>query len=257
MARLAHGDVAQAEQAERDALGIDDKYSLAWFGLGKALVAEQKGQPAADAFSRAVELAPGLLDARLELADLLVRTGQLDDAARICAAAVSDSPDIAPVFTKLAEISAKQKKYDDSLAYCQAARRLAPYAHPPKVILAVYCYQNGEQKKALELLNAAHAETPAYPMTALLLGQLARRDNRLDEARRDFTEAAADPIPENWPDSHRQRFLVLLHSERFQLAQQLHDTDLARDALAQWLKCDPENREAKRLIGELGAASVK
>jgi hypothetical protein len=134
---------------------------------------------------------------------------------------------------------------------------MAPYAHPPKVILAVYCYQNGDEKKAVELLNAARVETPTYPMTALLLGQLARRADRLDEARRDLAEAAADSIPENWPDSHRQRFLVLLHSERFQLAQQLHDTDLARDALQQWLKCEPENREARRLFEELGAADVK
>ncbi len=88
-----------------------------------------------------------------------------------------------------------------------------------------------------------------------MLGQLARRDGQLEEARRLLASAASKAIPENWPDSHRQRFLVLLQSERFQLAQQLQDLDLARDALSQWIKCDPENRQLQVMYDKLQAES--
>ena len=238
---------------------MDKKYPLAWFWLGQSLDrGEEMPQEAAEVIHlpTLMELAPGLLEARLGLADLLIRTGQLDDAARVCSAAISDSPDIAGVYTKLAEITAKQRRYDESLEYCKQARRLAPYTHPPKVILAVYCYQNGDVKKATELLNEAHAESPDYPMTSLLLGQFARLGKQWEESRKCLAEAAAAPIPENWPDSHRQRFLVLLHSERFQLAQQLNDADLAMDALSQWLKCDPENRELRKKYDEFRASKA-
>jgi hypothetical protein len=63
-------------------------------------------------------------------------------------------------------------------------------------------------------------------------------------------------IPDTWQESHKQRFLVLLHSERFQLAQQLQDAGLARDALAQWLKCEPENRKLREMYDALVARPV-
>ncbi len=254
MAFVANGDIMQADASERQALAMDKKYPLAWFGLGKALTAEKKAQEAAEAFTHAMELAPALLEARLGLADLLIRTGQLDDAARVCSAAISDSPDIAGVYTKLAEITAKQRGTTKAWVYCKQARRLA-YASAESD-LAVYCYQNGDVKKATELLNEAHAESPDYPMTSLLLGQFARLGKQWEESRECLAEAAAAPIPENWPDSHRQRFLVLLQSERFQLAQQLKDAELAMDALSQWLKCDPENRELRKKYDEFRASKA-
>ncbi len=90
-------------------------------------------------------------------------------------------------------------------------------------------------------------------MPPLILGQLARRQKQLEVAREYFAAAASRPIPDNWPESHHQRFLVLLHSERFQLAQQLQDAALARDSLSQWIKCDPENRQLRKLYDELPA----
>jgi hypothetical protein len=35
--------------------------------------------------------------------------------------------------------------------------------------------------------------------------------------------------------------LILLHSERLQLAEQLQDEALARNAFEEWLKAEPEN----------------
>jgi tetratricopeptide (TPR) repeat protein len=252
MALLASGDVARAEAQLQQAIAIDGEDPLAWFGLGKALAAQNKTEPAEQAYGRAVELAPGLLEAHVNLADLLMRRGELDQAARICNAAIDDSPDVASVFMKLGEISARRKNFDQSLEFYESARRAAPYTHPPKVLLGVWCMGNGEQERGMKLLREARAESPDYPVTPLLLGQLASRQQQFDAARADFAAAASLAIPQNWPESHRQRFGVLLHSERFRLAEQLQDEALARDALAQWRNYDPQNPKLAKIAEALG-----
>ncbi len=251
MAQLACGENVQAEVHLRQAIAMDGEYPLAWFGLGKALAAQKKIPFAEDAFGRAVELAPGLLEARVSLADLLMQRGELEKATRVCAAALSDSPDMANIYLKLAEIRAKSQHYGGSLEYCKMARSVAPYTHPPKVLMAVFCFANGDQERGLKLLQEARAEAPDHPVPALFLGQLARQQQQGKVARDYFAAAMSLPLPDNWPQSHKQRFLVLLHSERFRLAQQLQDVDLARDSLSQWLKCDPDNRKLRKMYDEL------
>jgi hypothetical protein len=109
------------------------------------------------------------------------------------------------------------------------------------VLLAVECFRNGEAGRALTLLAEARVEMPEHPVPALFLGQFARRNARPTDARRSLDAAALLPLPDNWPASHRKRFLVLLHSERLQLAEQLQDEALARNAFEEWLKAEPEN----------------
>ena len=126
-----------------------------------------------------------------------------------------------------------------------------------KVLLAVYCCANGEQERGVRLLREARTESPSYPLPPLILGQLAARQHQWSVAREQFAAAMLLPIPANWPESHRQRYLVLLHSERLRLAQQLQDFELARDALSQWLKCDPENPKLRQMAEELRKESGK
>jgi tetratricopeptide (TPR) repeat protein len=257
MAFFANRDYALAEGEFHRALSMDDKYALAWLGLGRTLIAEKQSGPAENAYRQAVKLTPSLLDARLALVDLMIGKGQLEEAAAACSAAIGDSPDMPAVYLKLAEIRAKQRRYQESLDACAEAQRLAPYTHPPKVLLAVFCIQNGDVEQGLALLREAHAEFPDHPMPALLMGQVARSQDRADEARKYLGLAASLPIPENWPTSHRRRFLVLLHSERFQLAQQLQDTELARDSVSQWLKADPENPRLRAIYDEMQVDSSR
>ncbi len=253
MALLAKGDAGRAEAELKRALGMDGEYPLAWYGLGQALGAQKKTEEAEKAYRRAIELAPGSLDARLSLSDSLMKRGELEEAARECAAALNDSPEAAGVHVKLAEIYARQGSFEQSLDQCRKARQIAPYTHPAKVLLAVNCLANGEAERGIKLLDEAKAEEAQHPMAPLMLGQLARRRNDTAAARERFAEAAARPIPENWPESHRQRFLVSLHSERLQLAEQLQDLGMAKDALVQWMKVEPENQRLRAMYEQLSA----
>ncbi|CAN5392168.1 hypothetical protein BH11PLA2_BH11PLA2_23440 [soil metagenome] len=250
MAQLASGDAPRAEATLRQAIAMDGEYALAWYGLGKALAVQKQTQLAEHAYRKAVELAPSALDCRLNLADLLMQQGKWDQAAAVCNTALSDSPDMASMYLKLAEISARQQKYDESLLHCKMAQRLAPYTHPPKVLLASFANANGDLARAVKLLQDARVESPEHPMPLLILGQLARRQQQTAVAREFFAAAMEKPIPHNWPESHRQRYQVLLHSERYELAEQLRDNALARDALTEWLKCEPDNPRVKTLLAE-------
>jgi tetratricopeptide (TPR) repeat protein len=256
MALLANGDVVTADARFREAIALDGDYALAWFGLGRALAAQKQPEKAEQAFRRAATLSPGNWEARLSVADCLIGRGQLEQARAECSAAAESSPDVANVYLKLAEISAKQKNWDDCVRHIHSARQLAPYTHPTKVLLAIFCFAGGEQDRAMDLLQEAVLESPYHPVPPFMLGQVAMRQKKSRAAKDYFATAVALPVPDNWPESHRQRFLILLHSERFQLSQQLRDTDLARDSLAHWLECEPNNRDVRRMHDGLAVGAA-
>jgi tetratricopeptide (TPR) repeat protein len=248
LAHLAAGDYQHAEEKFRAALADDDAYALAWFGLGRVLVATERTDEAAAALRRAVELAPGLAAAHIQLGDLHLAHRELESAAAAYTAANEVAPDDANALLKLAEVRAAEQRDNESLRLLEAAHALAPYVHPPKVLLAIYSLHSGEADRARRLLAESHAELPDHPVPSLFLGQFARRDGDSAAARRHLEAAVAAPLPANWPASHRTRFLVLLHGERFELAQQLEDEGLARAALGDWLRIEPENPRVRQLF---------
>lgn len=251
MALLAKGDSSLAQTHFREAIALDGQFPLAWYGLGKALEAKYDTRAAEDAYRRVVELAPDNLDARLRLVELCLKQDRLEMAKEICTEALHDAPDMSSVLLKLGDIAARQKLFEESLDHYKNAQRLAPYLHPPKVLLAVACCANGELERGVKLLQEVRTENPGHPIPPLMLGQLAG-SRRNSAAVLEYLKLANGlPMPDNWPQSHKQRFQVLLQSERFQLAQQLQDLALARNALTQWLKFDPDNKQVRHIFEQL------
>jgi tetratricopeptide (TPR) repeat protein len=250
-AYLTSGDAPRSEKLVREVLSEDDAYPLAWIGLGKARDVQTDAKEAETSYRKAIELAPALADAHLALADNLAKQTRLQEAVTACDEAVKLSPDSPNAHLKLAGIQARQRNYDACLRSLAAAQRLAPYTHPPKVLLAVYYNQNGDSNKAKSLLHEAHADEPQHPVPELFLGQFALREKRPEDAREFLAAAASRPIPANWPESHKKRFLILLSTERFKLAQQLRDESLARAAVEEWIKHEPDNRQVQEIYKSL------
>ena len=77
----------------------------------------------------------------------------------------------------------KLQKYDECLEYCRKARELAPYTHPPKVLLAVFCTA-GNKELAFQMFQEARAEEPNYPVIPMMLGQMAmaQQDRKIAQA---------------------------------------------------------------------------
>lgn len=252
-AYLADGNAPRAEQLAREVLAKDPAYPQGWIGLGKALEARKQPEDAEKAYRKAVELAPALIDARLALTDNLAKQNKSEDAMAAAAEAIKYSPDKPNAFLKLAEILARERRYDECLKNLEEARRLAPYTHPPKVLLAVYCYQNGDADKSKALLREARTEEPNHPVPELFLGQFAAHEQRWDDARQFLDGSAAKPIPANWPESHKKRFMILLETERFKLAQHFRDEQLARSAIGEWMKYDPDNPQVQQIYNSLNS----
>src|SRR4029079_17980272 len=198
-----------------------------------------------------------MTDAHVGLADSLAKQKKLVEAEAACREAINLSPDAANLYLKLAGYLARERRYDDCLRNLEEAQRLAPYTHPPKVLLAVFYQQNGEAEQAKKLLNEAHADLPTHPVPELFLAQFAIRDKQLDDARKVLAAAASRPIPPNWPESHKKRFLVLLHTERFKLAQQLQDEGLAKNAVSEWIKYDPDNKQVQPIYNGLHPTGIQ
>jgi Tfp pilus assembly protein PilF len=256
LACLAAGDSARAEKLEREAIEHDAAYPLAWFGLGRALEARGETVRAEQAFRRAVELAPAMTDAHVGVAESLAKQNKLAEAVVACEDAIKLSPDAANLHLKLAGFLAREHRYDDCLRNLEAAQRLAPYTHPPKVLLAVFYQQNGDAEQAKKLLREAHADLPEHPVPELFLGQFAMRDKQWEDARQFLASAASRPIPSNWPESHKKRFLILVHMERFKLAQQLKDANLATKAVSDWIKYDPDNKQLQEMYNALHPTGI-
>jgi Tfp pilus assembly protein PilF/mono/diheme cytochrome c family protein len=251
------GDFVRAENIERKVLSKDSAYSDAWLGLGKALDAQKKLQDAEKAYDQAAKLAPALTDAYLSLAENLEKQNRLPDASAALEQAIKFSPDMANLYVKQAGILARQHRYDDALRVLETARALAPYTHPPKVLLAVFYNQNGDRAKAKTLLTEAHAESPDHPVPELFLAQFAAQDKKWFDVRQYLAGAASRKIPSNWPESHKKRFMVLLETERFKLAQQLQDESLARSAVTEWIKYDPDNQQLQQIYKSLQTSAAQ
>ena len=65
------------------------------------------------------------------------------------------------------------------------------------------------------------------------------------------------PAPANWPESHKKRFRVLVNTEQFKLAQQLRDEPLARAAVEDWIKYDPDNRQLQEIYKSLHPVDLR
>lgn len=256
-AYLTSGDAARSEKLLRDVLAKDKAYPLAWLGLGKTLDAQAKSEEAESSYRKSIELAPALTDAHLALADNLAKQAKLKEAIAACDEAIKLSPDTPNAHLKLAGIHARQRNYDACLRSLAAAQHLAPYTHPPKVLLAIYYNQNGDADKAKSLLREAHTDEPKHPIPELFLGQFALREKRPEDARQFLAAAASRPIPTNWPESHKKRFFVLLNTERFRLAKVLRDESLARAAVEDWIKYDPDNRQVQEIYKSLHPVNLR
>jgi Tfp pilus assembly protein PilF len=256
-AYLANSDAARAERLTREVLTKDPKYPLAWLGLGKSLDSRNKIAEAEKAYRKAIALAPALTDARLALADNLAKQSKLKEAKRACEEAIKVAPDTPNAFLKLAGFEASEKRYDECRRNLEAAHALAPYTHPPRALLAVYYFRNGDSDTAKKLLKEAHDAAPDHPVPELFLGQFASREKRFDDARMLLENSASRLVPANWPESHKRRFMVLLNTERFKLAQQLRDEKLARAAVDEWIKYDPDNRQVQQLYNGLHPTGIR
>jgi tetratricopeptide (TPR) repeat protein len=91
LARYQDGDLNAAILAARQALRLSDGMPEAYYILGLALRDKRRNAEAMQAFEKAISIAPGLIPAREQLADLYAASGRLlDELGQLKALAVID-----------------------------------------------------------------------------------------------------------------------------------------------------------------------
>lgn len=251
MAKLAGGDSLAAVDDFYAILQTDDQMAATWVGFGQVLMKAEKIAAAEDAFRTALEIAPRLTIARLDLVDLLIAQEKFDEAIAECQLAIQYDDTSHQSHLKLADIYARQRRYDESLEQFAMARKLAPYVYSPEASLAVACYQNGDEEKANKLLSSALKANPRDPVPHCFAGQIARRNRDWPAAGDHFEQARHLPIPATWPASHVRQFLTLIYTEQLQLAQETEDIELLRSTASAWLKLEPKNGAIRKLLDQI------
>ncbi len=166
--------------------------------LGSLLAQQQQWDAAEPEFSRAIELDPGLLPARLHLATLLLTLHQPATALATLEPARSAQPQNPQVLTTLALAHAAQGEYEQSLSLAGEALRVAPQDADALYEKAIALQGLGRDREALPLFERVVAAQPKNPAaltnTALALVQQGRAKEAMPLYQRAAALTPADPV---------------------------------------------------------------
>jgi tetratricopeptide (TPR) repeat protein len=136
------------EQIEQ-ALALDPTYAPAWTALGAAQLRNGGGKEAAAAFTRAVTVAPGSVDARIALAQYHWAAGAIADAEKTLRAALAIEEDHPVVHRALALLYLTSDRKDEAETHFKALA-----SDPPgQLALADYYLMIDRRERALEVLT--------------------------------------------------------------------------------------------------------
>ena len=227
LARYRDGDIDAALTTTTQTLRLDDRMADAHYLLGMCLRARSRATDAMRAFERAVALAPGLIPAREELADLYGAQGRRNDEleqlqmlqgldpARVERAIAVAMAHFRASHWDLAVLTlggALERHHDDPLIYralgqiwlerprddraflSKAREALERAASSPGATSDVFTLygraliQEGDTDEAERALQQATTRFPVEPSAFLLYATLAEKQNHLDLARNALIE---------------------------------------------------------------------
>lgn len=238
----------------KNVLQIDPKSAEAYYLLGQIEEKKQEWARAFGDFAKAVELDPGLIDARARLAQFFMlqanafkAKNERDGEAQALGQAQTQIDEIlkrdakhAGARTLRASMLVREGKTDEAVALAEAVVKDSPSHGPAAGLLASLYEQAGRQSDAEKvLLSAAEkAEEPIPPK--MQLAQLYVRQARNDEAETVLREiVAARPNELNYRVRLAQ-FLV-----------QLNQTEEAEVVMREAVAIDPEDAQRYLMLADL------
>jgi DNA-binding winged helix-turn-helix (wHTH) protein/TolB-like protein len=155
-------DFPVAVQMLEKSAQIDPSYALTWAYLGQSYNSTASFQfggreqymKARAAFERALALDPRQMEARIFLANLLIDTGEVENAMPLLREAEKDNPNHAAVHWELGYAYRFAGMLNESVAECELARRIDPSVKANGAVLNAYLYL-GEYDKFLASLPDA------------------------------------------------------------------------------------------------------
>lgn len=184
-----HNQISCAVAAFESAVQIDSKFWEAHHNLALAHIAQRAYPAAIQHLSLALREKPDLLPARNALGTVLLETEKLGPAETEFREVIKLDPNNVYALDRLAHILSAQGRYVAAITFWNKAVAVEPADADMQIAVAVAHSQNGDEKRAIEILKAL---TKAQPNVALAHFNLATI-----YAHQDGFSAAADEYKES------------------------------------------------------------
>jgi tetratricopeptide (TPR) repeat protein len=255
LSKLHAGNVSGALDALKAALKIDEGSAQAHYLMALCFDAQKQPERAKASLHRAVELSPGLLDAREKLADLHRQTADLEDEIIQLEGLRTLDPGSASRHVSLGLALADAGQLDRAVAILRAAAERFPN-HPYTYVALGRVWLEAAQtrddpvqlQKAIEALERG-AAVDASSEALMLLGKALVLDGELQRAATVLAEAAA-----------RKPVEPMAYSYLADAAEQIGNASIARDALLDYLALEgdpPDGRRRGQLFQRIGDLSAQ
>ena len=250
---LAAGRYKPARTAFRKALDLAPGNVEANTNLGLAHIYSGNPTAAIDCFVRALGADPDYLIARFSLAKALNMTGQHEKAVESLDESIGAYPAMAEFHAERAESLICLSRLDEARKSAAEAMRLGPQNAEALAVMGTVHWMTGELELAAESYNGSLALRSDEPGVHTNLAVVLQKLNRFDEAVESYRRALA--IDPTFTDASGN--LAYLYSCRDQIAS-------AREAAADGLKAKPGDPfllfvlgRCDRLEGHLEAAKTQ
>lgn len=191
----AQGKYQEAVIQFSNALKVDKSYAAAHYALAQAYEHLSEYGSAYGELARTVNLQPTNYKARIDLGNLLIAAGRIDDAQAQASAVMAAQPNNPDVHALLSAIAVRRGQKDQAVIEMQRALELDPSRSAFDDDLALL--QSSEPTKAASVeddLKKAVALAPKSVSAKLLLAAFYAKNNRLADAEKIGWEAVAtDP----------------------------------------------------------------
>ena len=150
--------------------------------LGLAFATANDARSAEGCYRKAIALANDLADAHLNLANLLVESGRIDEAAIEYEAALSIAPESGAVHYGMAMLELGRGRPGTAITAFEKALTYAPELLPARVNLATLLYRRGNHEDAVSQLEEAVSFAPDSFDARLNLCAMLQQTNRTSDA---------------------------------------------------------------------------
>ena len=194
------GSIEQLKQGltlEQEAEASAKEQSRIHYVLGGLLVNDDRDDEAIEQFTRALELAPELLDARVKLGNVLARKGKLEEAIAAYDQVASADPRNATVLLKRISALMELGRDTEARQSLEMLQVLTPESSEVQVRLATILEKRGDAAGAIERYKKATTldlSLQERPMVHFRLASLLHQSEEFDQALEHYGSALeADP----------------------------------------------------------------
>ena len=224
--------------AFESAVRMDPRSWEAQYNLALALLQQHKSSQAAEHLILAVRAKPELLPAHNALGTVLLDAGNLSDAEREFREVLKLDAKNVYALDHLAQLLSSEHRYVAAISYWNQALAIQPSDAGLEIAMAVAHSQNGDPKKAIEILKELIKAQPSVALAHFNLATIYAHQSQFREAAEEYQEALRrDPKDD---------------TSRLSLVKALTTIGLYSDALEpaqEYAKHHPEDYAGRYLLG--------